>query len=115
MPVQTISTIAELSSILSRDTKVVFIDAKAKWCGPCKAIAPFIHTLAESELSEYVDFYVVDVDDAEDVAAYLHVSAMPTFIVYKHGKKIGEASGANKKTIIDLLSKATGLDITYDN
>lgn len=112
---ESITTLAEYSHILSTETRVCFIDFYATWCGPCKAITPFLERLNQSELSDYVRFIKVNVDDAEDIAAYCHVSAMPTFIAYKNGQKVGEITGANKKSIIALLSKATGIDIVVDD
>ena len=66
--------------------KLVVVDFHATWCGPCKMIAPKIALMAD----QYRDvvFLKVDVDEAEDVAAEYHVSAMPTFKFIKNGKVV---------------------------
>lgn len=110
--VTAITNLQHFSNVLSTDKRFVLIDFKAAWCGPCRAIAPFVEQLAASELSDFVAVYSVDVDTACDVAEYCTVSAMPTFMLYKDSVKIGEVTGANKQAIISLLSRATNIRIT---
>jgi len=45
----------------------------------------------------------IDVDENEDVAASAGISAMPTFQVYKNGKKVGELMGAAKDKLLALV------------
>ena len=40
-------------------------------------------------------FYKLDVDEVPDVAQELSVRAMPTFMLFKDGEKVGEVVGAN--------------------
>nr|XP_048314818.1 thioredoxin-like [Myodes glareolus] len=77
--------------------KLVFVDFSATWCGPCKMIKPFFHSLSEKDSS--VVFLEIDVDDCQDVAAKCEVKCMPTFQFYKKGQKVGEFSGANKEKL----------------
>ena len=46
---------------------------------------------------KYTDarFYKLDVDEVPDVAQELSVRAMPTFMLFKDGDKVGEVVGAN--------------------
>jgi thioredoxin 1 len=78
---------------------VVLVDFFATWCGPCKAISPQIEKLSLAH--ENVKFYQVDVDKASEVAAENGISAMPTFLFFKDGKKIDSATvrGANPPAI----------------
>lgn len=69
----------------------------ATWCGPCKIIAPKIVALAAAY--PLARFYKMDVDEVPDVAQELGVRAMPTFLVFKGGKKVGEVVGANAKEV----------------
>ena len=79
------------------DPTPLFIDCFATWCGPCKQIAP--HIVALSNEHTGMRFYKLDVDEVPDVAQELGVRAMPTFILFKDGEKIGEIVGANKEAI----------------
>lgn len=40
-------------------------------------------------------FYKIDVDEVPEVAQELSVRAMPTFLLFKDGEKVGEVVGAN--------------------
>ncbi|XP_041582829.1 thioredoxin-like [Vulpes lagopus] len=72
-------------------------EVSATWCGPCKMIKPFFHSLSEKYSN--VVFLEVDVDDCQDVASECEVKCMPTFQFFKKGQKVGEFSGANKEKL----------------
>jgi len=44
-------------------------------------------------------FYKLDVDEVPDVAQELGIRAMPTFLLFKNGEKVGEVVGANPKAL----------------
>jgi len=44
-------------------------------------------------------FYKLDVDNVPDVAKELGIRAMPTFLLFKDGEKVGEVVGANPKAL----------------
>ena len=75
----------------------------ATWCGPCKIIAPAIVKMSNNYPS--ARFYKLDVDEVPDLAQELGVRAMPTFMVFKDGEKIGEVVGANEKALLALVEK----------
>lgn len=62
-------------------------------CGPCKFIGPIFEQLS-NDMTD-VAFAKVDVDEAEDVAGLCGISAMPTFQLYRDGKKVDELMGAD--------------------
>jgi thioredoxin 1 len=45
------------------------------------------------------------VDEAEDVASEYNITAMPTFVFIKDGKKIEDLMGANADKLKDLINK----------
>jgi thiol-disulfide isomerase/thioredoxin len=65
--------------------------------GPCRVIAPKIVQMSNHH--EDVSFYKVDVDELNDIAAEHSIRAMPTFLFFKGGEKVGEVVGANPKAI----------------
>jgi len=75
-------------------SKLVVIDIYADWCGPCKTIAPTFSNMAE----EFPDvlFAKVNADENSETVQDLNISAMPTFKLYKNGKKIDELTGTNE-------------------
>lgn len=44
-------------------------------------------------------FYKLDVDEVPEVAQKLGIRAMPTFLFFKNGEKVGEVVGANPKAL----------------
>ena len=75
----------------------------ATWCGPCKVIAPQIVKMSDAYPN--ARFYKLDVDELPAVAQELGVRAMPTFMVFKNGEKVGEVVGANQKALEALVEK----------
>lgn len=76
------------------------------WCGPCKAIAPTIAKWSEEEqFKDKVYFAKFDVDAVPELAQELGVRAMPTFIIFKNGEKVGEIVGANPPALQQALIK----------
>ncbi|MBS6100313.1 MAG: thioredoxin [Alistipes sp.] len=69
------------------------IDFYATWCGPCKAMAPVMETLAE-EYAGRVHIYKVDVDKEKRLAALFGVRSIPTFIFIPAAGNPQHANGA---------------------
>jgi thioredoxin 1 len=101
--VTSIRSMDEFRKVINDETRFVVVDFSAAWCGPCKVILPYIQELAKGDLSAHIAFCKVDVDDTPDVAEYCGVSAMPTFMAYKNGVKVGQTTGANKANLNQFL------------
>ncbi|KAK5132415.1 thioredoxin trx1 [Meristemomyces frigidus] len=84
---------ADFDEAMAQKDTLMVVDMFATWCGPCKVIAPQVVKFSDT----YADarFYKVDVDELPDVAQELAVRAMPTFLLFKNGEKVGEVVGAN--------------------
>jgi thioredoxin 1 len=82
---------------MAEKDKLLVIDCFATWCGPCKVIAPQVVKFSDT----YTDakFFKLDVDEVPDVAQELNIRAMPTFVLFKNGEKVGEVVGANPKAL----------------
>lgn len=102
--------VSEVTSAASfRDTvlksPIAFVDFYATWCGPCKMIAPYVEKF--SDVHTNVDFYKLDVDQINEIARDYGISAMPTFLVFKHGKVVDKIVGANPQGINSALVNAS--------
>lgn len=79
----------------------VLVDFFATWCGPCRMLSPIVEELSK-EVGDY-EFYKVDVDENESLAAKYGIMTIPTLLIFKDGEL--------KKTSVGLISKNDLLDI----
>lgn len=62
-----------------KGTRPVVIDFYATWCGPCRQMAPIYNKVAELYFSK-VDFYRVDADEEGELANWMQIQSIPTFM-----------------------------------
>ncbi|MDD5862080.1 MAG: thioredoxin [Prevotella sp.] len=81
------------------------IDFYATWCGPCKATAPVVAELAD-ELAGKVDFYKVDVDQQEELAAVFGIRSIPSLLfIPKDGKPQMQVGAMDKQMLTEAVNK----------
>jgi len=91
MPVTHIHSDSQFNSILGNNNsgggdKLFLVDYSAKWCGPCKMIAPVFEKLSNQYGHVNFQFLHVDVDECADISQEMGVKALPTFIFFKNSK-----------------------------
>ena len=59
--------------------KPAIIDFYATWCGPCKATAPILDSLAE-EYEDKIIVYKVDVDKEQELASMFGIRSIPSLL-----------------------------------
>lgn len=55
------------------------VDFYATWCRPCKMMSPVVEELAKKYAGK-VDFYKVDIDSEQQLAAAFGIQSIPTFL-----------------------------------
>ena len=91
-------TMADYNHLLEGD-KLVLVDFYAEWCGPCKAMAPFLDSMA-TEHEKTLKLVRIDVDENQQIASHFGISAIPLLYGYKNKNKVWEQMGfADRKAI----------------
>jgi thioredoxin 1 len=89
------------AEVLNSD-KPVLVDFSATWCQPCRAIAPLVDQLA-GEYEGRIKVTALDIDESPVVAQKFGIRGVPTLLMIKGGKVVGQQVGAVPKTKIAAL------------
>ena len=94
-----VTTDADFGEKVLESDLPVLVDFWAEWCAPCKMIAPIVEELSE-EYDGKLGFAKVDVDSNPTTAITYGVRSIPTLLIFKEGKPIGQIIGAVPKGVL---------------
>ena len=77
--------------------KTILVDFWAEWCGPCKAIAPYLEDV-DSELGQQIQVVKVNIDDNPLTPTRYGVRGIPTLMIFKNGAVTATKVGALGKS-----------------
>ena len=80
------------SEVLKSPTPVL-VDFWAEWCGPCKAMGPFVDKLAE-ELAGKLKVVKLNTQDNPEVPGRYSITSIPTFLLIKDGEVVHQLVGS---------------------
>lgn len=100
--IETVDMVEKISKVCNEVNQYLIVKSSAKWCGPCKAVAPKYKELSDfySDKAVFVEF---DVDEHQELAEYFNVEAMPTFYIIKANEVIKKVEGADISYIRSIL------------
>ena len=78
----------------------VLVDFWAAWCGPCLSLAPTVEEVAESQ-GDSVKVCKLDVDANPNVSGQYGIRSIPTLLLFKGGKQVGQMVGSMPKAAIE--------------
>ena len=81
------------AKIVLRSTRLVLVDFWAHWCGPCRALAPVVESVAK-QYAGSAQVVKLDVDGNPSAVEKFHIEAIPTLIVFQNGEEKDRMIGA---------------------
>lgn len=92
---EAINSTSSFDSTINSDQPVI-VKFEAGWCPDCKAMDMWIDPIVE-KYNNY-NWYTVNRDELEDVAANNDVMGIPSLLVFKNGEKLAHLHSANAKS-----------------
>lgn len=68
----------------------------ASWCRQCKAMHKTVENMSE-EFQNELPFYMIDIDEMEELAKSLRIQGVPAYIVFENGNEMGRIIGYHQK------------------
>ena len=85
--------------------KPAVVDFYADWCGPCRAIAPFLEEIAQ-EYDGQLYIYKVNVDEAPEIANAFNVTGIPTLLfIPMEGRYTVKAGAMPKEDLVKFITE----------
>ena len=88
--------------------ETAIVDFFADWCGPCKILGPLLDSLS-NEFNGKLNFYKINVDKENALAAKYNIMSIPTALFFKGGEKADSFTGAiPKDKVVGFIIKNIG-------
>jgi thioredoxin 1 len=93
-----------LNDIKEVSTGLNVIKFYANWCGPCRAFAPIMESVANNV--DDVNFYSVNTDERSDLAQMFNIRNLPSVVIVKEGQIVETFIGLrNPKEVTNIINK----------
>ncbi len=89
------------NDVLDADIPVL-VDFWAEWCGPCKAMAPVLESIA-TKFDGRVRVVKVDIDANPELGVKYGVRGIPTLMVFENGKVKATRTGLAPASVVEAL------------
>ena len=85
--------------------KPAVVDFYADWCGPCRAIAPFLEEIAK-EYADQLYIYKINVDNDPEIANAFNIVGIPTLLfIPMEGRYAVKSGSMPKEELVKLITE----------
>lgn len=94
-----------LSFSNTNPNKLIVLDFKASWCGPCKALLPFLNYLRNEYPNVIFEEIDIENEDLSSITEKFEIAKVPTLIYMKNGAVCHSIIGTNKENIENTVNE----------
>ena len=92
------------------ETRLLFVDCWAPWCGPCRALGPILEELDEKyKDNTEVGFLRVNTDNHQDYARAKGIRGIPCVLIFFEGKPAELHVPIPNSTEVTVVDRLIGL------
>ena len=86
--------------------KKSIVQFSASWCNPCKILLPIMKEISD-EMSDKLNFFYMDIDDAPSTGVLYNIRGVPTLIQFdeKGEQKAVKVGGTTKSDVISFITE----------
>ncbi|KOV72512.1 thioredoxin [Streptomyces sp. AS58] len=92
-------TDADFEEQVLKSDKAVLVDYWAKWCAPCRQIAPILEEIA-AEHGDKLEIVKMNVDENPLTPGQAGITGIPALHVFKDGEVVKQILGAKPKAAL---------------
>lgn len=93
----------EFYAAVARDTPTL-AEFHAPWCVHCRRIAPAADAL-KAQYGDRIAFVQIDIDAAPQLAQRENITVIPTFVLYRGGRRLGTTTAPESKAALETFLK----------
>lgn len=93
-----------------QNTRLLFVDCWAPWCGPCKALGPILDELDKKYQDDPdIGFLKINTDNHQDFARVKGIRGIPCVLIFLDGKPAELQIPIPNSTEVSIVDRLIGL------